>query len=108
VLFPLRGISLIKTNHLRWHLVRALMFMAMTGINFWALQYLQLTVTSSIFFTVPLIIALLGAPLLGERLDAGRWTAIVAGFGGLRDDDGVLELDPHLPEQITRLRFRLR
>jgi len=83
VLFPLRGISLIKTYHLRWHLVRALMFMAMTGINFWALQYLQLTVTSSIFFTVPLIIALLGAPLLGERLDAGRWTAIVAGFGGV-------------------------
>lgn len=39
---------------------------------------------------------------------AGAWTALVAGFGGLRDDAGVLELDPHLPEQITRLRFRLR
>ncbi|KAA0101870.1 glycoside hydrolase family 65 protein [Mycolicibacterium sp. P1-18] len=39
---------------------------------------------------------------------AGAWTALVAGFGGLRDDDGVLELDPHLPEQITRLRFRIR
>jgi drug/metabolite transporter (DMT)-like permease len=43
VLFPLRGISLIRTRHLRWHMLRALMFMAMTGINFWALQYLQLT-----------------------------------------------------------------
>ncbi|GAB7066384.1 glycoside hydrolase family 65 protein [Mycobacterium hodleri] len=39
---------------------------------------------------------------------AGAWTALVAGFGGLRDDGGVLELDPHLPEQITRLRFRIR
>jgi drug/metabolite transporter (DMT)-like permease len=83
VLFPLRGWSLIKTNHLRWHLVRALMFMTMTGINFWALQYLQLTVTSSIFFTAPLIIALLGAPLLGEKLDAGRWIAIIVGFVGV-------------------------
>ena len=83
VLFPLRGSSLIRTRHLRWHLVRALMFMAMTGINFWALQYLQLTVTSSIFFTVPLIISLLGAPLLGERLDAGRWLASLAGFVGV-------------------------
>ena len=46
------------------------MFIAMTGINFWALQYLQLTVTSSIFFSVPIIIALLSAPLLGEKLDA--------------------------------------
>jgi alpha,alpha-trehalose phosphorylase len=39
---------------------------------------------------------------------AGAWTALVAGFGGLRDDDGVLSLDPHLPSGITRLRFRLR
>jgi drug/metabolite transporter (DMT)-like permease len=83
VLFPVKGLALLKTNHLRWHAVRALMFMAMTGINFWALQYLQLTVTSSIFFTVPLIIALLAAPLLGEKLDRGRWAAILAGFAGV-------------------------
>jgi drug/metabolite transporter (DMT)-like permease len=83
VLFPLRGRSLVKTNHLRWHVLRAVMFMAMTGINFWALQYLQLTVTSSIFFTVPLIIAVLGAPLLGEKLDRGRWAAILVGFAGV-------------------------
>ena len=83
VLFPLRGMALVRTSHLRWHLVRGLMFMTMTGINFWALQYLQLTITSSIFFTVPLIIAVLGAPLLGEKLDAGRWTAIIVGFVGV-------------------------
>lgn len=39
---------------------------------------------------------------------AGAWIALVAGFGGLREDDGVLELDPQLPEEIIRLRFRLR
>jgi alpha,alpha-trehalose phosphorylase len=39
---------------------------------------------------------------------AGAWTALVAGFGGLRDDEGVLALDPQLPDAITRLRFRLR
>lgn len=39
---------------------------------------------------------------------AGAWTALVGGFGGLRDDDGVLSLDPALPEGIRRLRFRLR
>ncbi|MGY4653381.1 glycoside hydrolase family 65 protein [Mycobacterium sp. URHB0021] len=39
---------------------------------------------------------------------AGAWTALVAGFGGLRDDEGVLSLDPQLPEGISRLRFRLR
>jgi drug/metabolite transporter (DMT)-like permease len=83
VLFPLRGFGLVRTQHLRWHVVRALMFVAMTGINFWALQYLQLTVTSSIFFSVPLIIALISASFLGEKLDAGKWIAIVAGFAGV-------------------------
>ena len=83
VLFPLRGFGLVRTQHLRWHVVRALMFVIMTGINFWALQYLQLTVTSSIFFSVPLIIALISASFLGEKLDAGKWIAIVAGFAGV-------------------------
>jgi alpha,alpha-trehalose phosphorylase len=32
----------------------------------------------------------------------------VAGFGGLRDDDGELALDPQLPDAMSRLRFRLR
>jgi drug/metabolite transporter (DMT)-like permease len=83
VLFPLRGLSLVRTTHLRWHLLRALMFIAMTGINFWALQYLQLTVTASIFFSVPLIIALVSATAFREKLDTGRWVAIVAGFAGV-------------------------
>jgi drug/metabolite transporter (DMT)-like permease len=83
VLFPLRGLSLVRTNYLRWHLVRGLMFVGMTGVNFWALQYLQLTVTSAIFFTVPILIALISAAILGERLDWGRWAAILAGFAGV-------------------------
>jgi drug/metabolite transporter (DMT)-like permease len=83
MLFPLRGVSLFKTSHLRWHALRALMFMAMTGINFWALQHLQLTVTASIFFSVPIMIALVSASVLGEKLDAARWIAILAGFAGV-------------------------
>ena len=83
LLLPVRGLALVRTSHLRWHLLRALMFVAMTWMNYWALQYLQLAVTSSIFFLVPIVIALLAAPLLGERLDAGRWGAILAGFAGV-------------------------
>jgi drug/metabolite transporter (DMT)-like permease len=83
VLFPIKGMALVQTRHWRWHLVRALMFMAMTGINFWALQYLQLTVTSSIFFSVPLIIALASASFLGEKLASGKWVAIITGFAGV-------------------------
>jgi drug/metabolite transporter (DMT)-like permease len=83
LLLPVRGPALLRTTHWRWHMLRALMFMAMTGINFWALQHLQLTVTASIFFSVPLIIALASASVLGEKLDAARWSAIIAGFAGV-------------------------
>ena len=80
---PLRGAALVRTRYWRWHAARALMFTVMTGVNFWALQYLQLTVTTSIQFTVPILIALISATLLGEKLGAGRWIAIVAGFAGV-------------------------
>ena len=83
VFFPVRGFGLVRTQHLRWHMLRALMFIAMTGINFWALQYLQLTVTASIFFSVPIMIAVASALVLGERIDTGKWVAILAGFAGV-------------------------
>jgi alpha,alpha-trehalose phosphorylase len=38
---------------------------------------------------------------------AGAWIAAVAGFGGMRDHEGVLAFDPRLPEDLRRLSFRL-
>ena len=83
LLVPVKGLGLFRTRHLKWHVLRAVMFTLMTGMNFWALQYVQLTVTASIFFTTPIIVALISARLLHEKLDAGRWAAILAGFGGV-------------------------
>jgi len=39
---------------------------------------------------------------------AGVWTAMVAGFGGLRERDGRLSFAPQLPDGITRLTFTVR
>jgi trehalose/maltose hydrolase-like predicted phosphorylase len=39
---------------------------------------------------------------------AGAWTALVAGFGGLRHRGEQLLFDPHLPQHLTRLHFKLR
>ncbi|MGX6600979.1 glycoside hydrolase family 65 protein [Micromonosporaceae bacterium Da 78-11] len=39
---------------------------------------------------------------------AGSWTALVMGFGGLRDHGGRLSFTPRLPAHLPRLSFRLR
>ncbi|MFI0794260.1 glycoside hydrolase family 65 protein [Micromonospora rubida] len=39
---------------------------------------------------------------------AGAWIALVAGFGGLRDHDGLLTFAPRLPSRLTRLEFSLQ
>jgi len=39
---------------------------------------------------------------------AGAWMALVFGFGGVRDFDGRLTIDPHLPGQFESLAFSLR
>lgn len=83
VLTPKYGWALYRTRQPRLQLLRALMQAVMTGLNFWALQYLQLDVTGAIQFSVPILIAVISAQLLGERLDARRWIAILVGFAGV-------------------------
>ena len=39
---------------------------------------------------------------------AGTWTALVAGFGGMRWDEGGLRFTPRLPAGLGRLAFTLR
>jgi alpha,alpha-trehalose phosphorylase len=39
---------------------------------------------------------------------AGAWTALVAGFGGMRWDSGPLSFSPRLPGGLSKLTFRLR
>jgi alpha,alpha-trehalose phosphorylase len=38
----------------------------------------------------------------------GVWSALVAGFGGMRDHDGKLTFDPRLPECWPSLTWRMR
>lgn len=78
----LRG-ELLRWHHPRLQLLRGLMLGCMTGLNFWALQYLQLAETGAMQFSVPILIAALSAWWLGERLDVRRWLAIGTGFLGV-------------------------
>jgi drug/metabolite transporter (DMT)-like permease len=83
LLAPVYGRELVRVRHPWLQALRALMLASMTALNFWALQYLQLAQTGAIQFSVPLLIALISAWQLGERLDPARWVAIVVGFAGV-------------------------
>jgi drug/metabolite transporter (DMT)-like permease len=83
LLAPKYGMTLVRTKRPGLQLVRSLFMPVMTALNFWALQYLQLAETGAIQFTVPILIAIASGPLLGERLDARRWAAILVGFAGV-------------------------
>jgi drug/metabolite transporter (DMT)-like permease len=64
-------------------ILRAVMLMFSTVLNFFALRYIPLTLTSTILFSAPIIICGLSWPLLGERVGQWRWLAILAGFCGI-------------------------
>ena len=83
VLTPQYGRRLYQVNDWKLQLVRGIMISVMTALNVWALVYLQLDITGAIQFTVPILVAVISARWLGERLDARRWAAILAGFGGV-------------------------
>ena len=83
IFMPSMGVALFKIHNPRLQLLRGVMLALMTGLNFFALQYLQLAETGAVQFSVPILIALISALWLHERLDAKKWMAICMGFIGV-------------------------
>lgn len=72
-----------KTAKPGWVIFRAYLLTASTALNFIALIYLPLTVTAAIMFTSPILVCLLGWPMLGEKTGPWRAFGIVMGFIGV-------------------------
>ena len=77
------GLSRFGTDHWFLVLARGFLLMISTVLNFVAVQYLPLTLTSTILFSAPIMICALSWPLLGERVGLWRWSAIMIGFCGI-------------------------
>lgn len=80
---PITTPGIARTNRPGLQLLRSSILVACTGLNFFALQYLQLTQTMAIQFAMPLIVALLAGPVLGEWIGPRRFLAIAVGFCGV-------------------------
>ena len=83
VLMPRKGTRVLASSNLRLQILRSAFLFASTVLNFFALRYLPLATTSSIFFTVPLVVAALSVPMLGETVGWRRWAAIAVGLAGV-------------------------
>lgn len=62
---------------------RGLLFVSTSALMVYSLSVLPLSTVVAIVFASPIFVALLSAPLLGERVDAQRWLAVLIGFAGV-------------------------
>ncbi len=65
------------------HLLRGLLGVVMLGTFVYALRGQSMADVYSLYMAAPLLIVALAALLLGERVDSGRWLAILAGLAGV-------------------------
>ena len=72
-----------KTGHLWQVISRALLLVSATLSNFYALQFLPLTVVSAIMFSSPVVVCFLSVSILREEVGPWRWSAILLGFIGV-------------------------
>jgi len=79
---PWRHPVRFRARHPILQSLRALCLGGATFFNFFAVKYLQLAETSSIFFLAPFIVTALAGPFLGEWAGPRRWAAICVGFLG--------------------------
>lgn len=76
------GLSVLRTERLGLHVLRGALNAAGMLLFFWAVSLAPLATVSAINFTAPLFATLLAILLLGERVGARRWSALLVGFLG--------------------------
>jgi drug/metabolite transporter (DMT)-like permease len=77
------GAKALKTEQPWAHLGRALSSALAFLFFYAALRSLPLADAVAVEFGSPFLVTALAVPLLGERVDAGRWAAVLVGFAGM-------------------------
>jgi drug/metabolite transporter (DMT)-like permease len=82
VMLPLRGRSLLQTDHPRFQVLRGALLLTVSAMSFVALQYMPVGEFTAIVMITPLVVTLLAALFLRERVSLPRWALVVGGFAG--------------------------
>lgn len=77
------GITRIRTRRLHLHILRGILAVFSITLVFASYATMPLADVYAILFTIPLMVAALGATLLGERVSLTRVASIVVGFAGV-------------------------
>lgn len=80
---PTQGPSVLRSRAPAKQIARSVFFLGSSTLNFAALQFLPITVTTTIMFSGPIVVTLLAIPLLGERVGIRRIVAVCTGFLGV-------------------------
>jgi drug/metabolite transporter (DMT)-like permease len=82
VVWPGRGRRVLRTEHPRFQLARGLLLFACSILAFLSLKYMPVGEFTAISLLAPLVITLLAAKMLKEKIRPLRWLLVVGGFIG--------------------------
>jgi drug/metabolite transporter (DMT)-like permease len=83
IFLPRMGLRLVRTSAPGLQILRGLMLVVSSVVFVVALRHMPIAEVASIVFLAPIIDALAGGPLLGERVGARTWLALAGGFTGV-------------------------
>ncbi|MDW5442286.1 DMT family transporter [Polaromonas sp. SM01] len=81
-MLPLRGWRVLRTAHPKFQCLRGLLLLMSSLFAFLSLKYMPVAEFTAIGAIVPLIITLLAATALGEKVSPLRWSLVIGGFIG--------------------------
>lgn len=82
LVLPMRGLSVFKTAHPKFQLLRGLLILTSSVLAFISLRYLPVGEFTAIVMITPLLITLLASTTLGEKVSPLHWGLVGGGFVG--------------------------
>ncbi|TNF58763.1 MAG: DMT family transporter [Burkholderiales bacterium] len=81
-MLPVRGRQLLRTAQPRLQLLRGLLLFTVSLLSFVSVQYMPVGEFTAIVMTTPLVVTLLAALFLHEKVSPLRWLLVAGGFAG--------------------------
>ena len=79
---PKRGMALFKTDHPRFQVARGVLLFVSSMCAFYGLKYLPVGEFTAIASVTPLLVTLMAAMSLGEKVRKLRWALVLGAFAG--------------------------